>query len=818
MQRRQDKWRDAPLPDNLEVERLVLGAILANGKLYPTLGALLNPDDFGLEKHKRIYLRIQDLYERGVEIDRVTVANELMVQGQLESVDGLSYLVSLDAGMPNLPSPEAYVDILREKAQLRKIISITDDSREAAMYGDEKPAEILNRLETSLIQMADDRSRKSLLSPGDIITEAGGVNDFLNPAQHAKGLRTGFLKLDAMTGGLREGELFILAARPAMGKMQPVSSPVKTPTGWAPIGELLVGSSLASLDGEPSIVTGVFPQGEKQIYRVLFSDGRSTRCGAEHLWAVQYRHWPTGKRIVTTETIAKLLTKKRYTSRLSIPRITGRFGSDPVFPLKPWLLGYLLGNGNLTSKTTLRVSVPDATTVDRLNLELSAHNCVLKYLSRIGYRIVVSNRPQGRRWTRNSLNSILHEIGCVPKRAEEKEIPLVCFEASKDFRLELLRGLLDSDGTAENGGAITFSSTSPALAQGVCRLVRSLGGISRITERSPAFTYKGEKKQGRRAYVVSVVMDVPGDVFWLDRKKVRAVRRSKNRPRLRILSVVEDGTERAVCISVSHPSQTYITDDFVVTHNTALALNIAHHVACNATERKAVAIFSLEMSRQSLLVRMVCAAARVDQQRFRNGYLNQDERRALQSSVISMIEAPLFIDDTAGTNLMDVHSKVKRLSTEYDLGLVVVDYLQLMQGRGRFENRVQEISTISRGFKLLSKELRVPFLVLSQLSRNPETRPGDHRPMLSDLRESGSIEQDADMVAFIFREEVYRPDKESLKGIAELILAKQRNGPTGRVKLAFLNRFTKFENLAVDSGDTASPFEDGVDDQTYSDN
>jgi len=130
------------------------------------------------------------------------------------------------------------------------------------------------------------------------------------------------------------------------------------------------------------------------------------------------------------------------------------------------------------------------------------------------------------------------------------------------------------------------------------------------------------------------------------------------------------------------------------------------------------------------------------------------------------------------------------------LGLVVIDYLQLLEARGRFENRAQEIGALSRGFKLMAKELRVPFLVLSQLSRAPDTRPGDHRPILSDLRESGSIEADADLIGFLFREEIYRPDRESVKGIAELILAKQRNGPTGRVKLAFLGSYAKFENLA----------------------
>jgi replicative DNA helicase len=150
---------------------------------------------------------------------------------------------------------------------------------------------------------------------------------------------------------------------------------------------------------------------------------------------------------------------------------------------------------------------------------------------------------------------------------------------------------------------------------------------------------------------------------------------------------------------------------------------------------------------------------------------------------------------------MDIHAKVRRLKAEHGLGLVVIDYLQLMSGRGRSENRTQEVSAMSRGLKLLSKELKVPFLVLSQLNRAPETRPqGDHVPQLSDLRESGSIEQDADMVWFIFRPEYYKPDREDLRGLAEVIIAKQRNGPTGKAKMAFLRQFTRFENLAEDIG------------------
>jgi replicative DNA helicase len=233
---------------------------------------------------------------------------------------------------------------------------------------------------------------------------------------------------------------------------------------------------------------------------------------------------------------------------------------------------------------------------------------------------------------------------------------------------------------------------------------------------------------------------------------------------------------------------------------TALALNIAQHVAMKL--KQTAAVFSLEMSKESVLTRMLCSVARVDSQKFRGGYLTQEERRKLSHAVNELAEAPLYIDDTAGLHLMDMHAKLRRLQAEKGkIGLVIVDYLQLMTGRGRYENRTQEVSALSRGMKLLAKELNVPMMVLSQLSRAPETRQGDHRPQLSDLRESGSIEQDADIVGFIFREELYQRDREDLRGLAELIIGKQRNGPIGTVNLVFLHAQTKFENRAEDTGD-----------------
>jgi len=438
------------LPANVDAERFVLGSILLNQDTYFQVAGAVEPEDFSLEKHRRIFARMKDLYDRGEKIDRVTIANELMKQGQIESVDGFSYIVSLDEGLPALSNLDSYIRIVKDKATLRKLIFSAQKVIDRCLIGEEEPDEILAGAEESLLKLGESRSGERLESPATVIGKfPGGVNAFLDPSQRVSGLSTGFAKFDEMTGGLHGGELLILAARPSMGK-------------------------------------------------------------------------------------------------------------------------------------------------------------------------------------------------------------------------------------------------------------------------------------------------------------------------------------------------------------TALALNIAQHVATHPQMRKPVAVFSLEMSSASLLTRLLCSAARVDQHKFRAGYLNADERRKLQVALADLTESPLFLDDTAGVNLMDIHSKLRRMQAEHGLSLVVIDYLQLMSSRGRSENRNQEVSAISRGLKLMAKDLDVPFLVLSQLSRAAETRIGDHKPQLSDLRDSGSIEQDADLVAFIFREEVYKRDREDLRGLADLIVAKQRNGPIGNVPLRFLGQFTRFENRAED--------------------
>jgi replicative DNA helicase len=231
---------------------------------------------------------------------------------------------------------------------------------------------------------------------------------------------------------------------------------------------------------------------------------------------------------------------------------------------------------------------------------------------------------------------------------------------------------------------------------------------------------------------------------------------------------------------------------------TAFAMNIAENASIE--DQKVVGMFSLEMSREALLLRLLCSRARVDSHKMRTGSLWRDDMTKVVNAMEQLAHAPIFIDDTPGISLSEMRAKSRRLQqSQGRLDLLIVDYLQLMSGGSRrYENRTQEVSAISRGLKALAKELTVPVIALSQLSRAPESRGGDHRPQLSDLRESGSIEQDADVVAFIFREEVYKQDDPDLQGKAELIIAKQRNGPTGRVNLAFLKNSTRFESMLTD--------------------
>ncbi|HEY6270734.1 MAG TPA: replicative DNA helicase [Terriglobales bacterium] len=452
-----DYGLDRGLPASADAERAVLGAILLDNQTYPQAAEFLRAEDFSLDSHRRIYLRMMELAESGQPIDYVTLTEQLGQHKEIESVGGVAYVTSLTDGLPRVKNIEQYVRIVKDKALLRGLIHAATSAVEKAYAQDAPAAEIVDAAESAIFQIAERRIGQGFMTIPEIVrTSFGSIDKLYEQGQRITGLETHFEDFDGMTSGLQKSDLVIIAARPSMGK-------------------------------------------------------------------------------------------------------------------------------------------------------------------------------------------------------------------------------------------------------------------------------------------------------------------------------------------------------------TAFAINIAENSAVR--DKKVVGVFSLEMSRESLLLRMLCSQSMVDSHKLRTGFLGRDDYKKLVEGLALLVDAPIFIDDTPSISLSEMRAKCRRLlQAQGRLDLIIVDYLQLVAsaplgGAGRrYENRTQEVSAVSRGLKALAKELRCPVLALSQLSRAPETRTGNNRPQLSDLRESGAIEQDADVVGFIFREEIYKPDDPDLEGKAELIIAKQRNGPTGIVKLAFIKRSTRFENLAMESG------------------
>jgi replicative DNA helicase len=398
--------------------------------------------------------------------------------------------------------------------------------------------------------------------------------------------------------------------------------------------------------------------------------------------------------------------------------------------------------------------------------------------------------------TPNVLMSALRELGLWDIGSHEKFIPDLYLNASRGARLELLSGLMDTDGWVEKWGSARFCSTSERLARDVADLVRSLGGWCSVRRRRTTYTHAGVRKEGRPAFVCNIHHAERKAMFQLSAKRARALTAPRRQWRPVFVSIERVRAAAAQCIAVTHPSGLYITDDYVVTHNTAFALNIAQHVGVNL--RGTVLVLSLEMSAPQLVQRMLCSEAKVDSQAVRTGYLSASDWARLTSAAGRLSEAKIFIDDSPGLTVLEARAKARRMKAEHGLDLLVVDYLQLMRGRSNMENRQQEISEISRSLKALAKEINIPVVALSQLSRAVEARSQrDFRPQLSDLRESGALEQDSDLILFLYRQKVYKedvpPDEEN---IAEVIIGKQRNGPIGTIKVVFLPQYARFENIA----------------------
>lgn len=407
------------------------------------------------------------------------------------------------------------------------------------------------------------------------------------------------------------------------------------------------------------------------------------------------------------------------------------------------------------------------------------------------------------------------EPGDFYRGAHQKIYAAMCalFERNDPIDTVTVKNQLKESGWLEAvGGAASLArlwDVPPAVdAAHYARIVRDKAVLRRLIEKAHAITKRCYREQGRADEILDFA---EASIFEVTDKKTRQsffpisqlisanfdALDEKQRHKSLVTGVPTGFTHLDNLTSGLQKSDLIIIAARPSMGKTALALNIARNAAVDAGVP--TAIFSLEMSKEQLSLRMLCAEARIDSSRLRGGFFTKEDWDRLTDAADVLSAAPIFIDDSASLTALEVRAKARRLKMEKNLGLIIIDYLQLMQGRPGAERRDLEISDISRSLKSLAKELDVPVVALSQLNRMLEQRT-DRRPRLSDLRESGALEQDADVVAFIYRDEVYnKEDNNPHKGTAEIILAKQRNGPTGEVLLTFLNTYTRFENRAPEA-------------------
>jgi replicative DNA helicase len=381
-----------------------------------------------------------------------------------------------------------------------------------------------------------------------------------------------------------------------------------------------------------------------------------------------------------------------------------------------------------------------------------------------------------------TVTAILRSLGVLGN----KHIPKAYLRASRLQRLELLAGLLDTDGYAAKSGVVQFSVTNRVLAEGVRELVHSLGFRSSITTKP----VRGRSEATSTAYTITFTPSEP--VFKLRRKLAR--QHFDHAPRHRtVVDVRRIPSVPVRCVEVDNTEHLYLAGrSFIPTHNSTIGLDFARASAIR--HQLTTVIFSLEMSRNEITMRLLSAEARVPLHHMRAGQMTDDDWNRIARCTGEVSSAPLFIDDSPNMTMMEIRAKCRRLKQRHDLKLVVIDYLQLMSSGKRVESRQQEVAEFSRALKLLAKELEVPVVAISQLNRGPEQRQ-DKKPMLSDLRESGSIEQDADMVILLHREDAY--EKESPRaGEADFIVAKHRNGPTATITVAFQGHYSRFVDMA----------------------
>ena len=784
---------------NLNIERAVLSSILFDPAIFEDVAATLKPSDFYHPFHQNVFTVMEELWREDQPIDEEFIKEKLELKNQFDENAFLDIL----AANP-LSNTASYVKEIKEKALKRELVHLTTEIKKITVEQDLPVADVIDEVQSKLYQITTQTSSQDFKDSVEVMKET--LSHLLKMKEKGNsiliGLDTGFHELNLKTAGFNAGDLIIIAARPSMGKCLGKGTKVLMYDGTLKnVEDVQVGDLLMGDDSTPRRVLSL-ARGKEKMYWIRQNKGIDYRVNASHILSLKRSRNENGHKHgeVLNISVEEFLQKsKKFQSNYEGYKVAVEFEDKPV-EIEPCFLGLWLGDGR---SDDVRITTDDEEVV-----------CYLaEYAKRLGLKLHKyegENKTPiyaitGKKGEGNSLQKRLRDLNLLGN----KHIPHKYLANSTQKRLELLAGIIDSDGYYdESNGGYEIVQKSEILAKQIKFLCDTLGFRTSLIEKE--VEYKEEK---RKFYRVRFFGDVDKIPVKVARKKAKkwSCQRSWNQTGIKI---EEDGVDEYYGFEIDG-NRLFLLEDCTVTHNTAFSLNIAQSVL---DHNKGVVIFSLEMPAEQLMLRMISAKASIPLQRLRVGNLNDIEWNAISKLSSYYEKKKLFIDDEGSINVHQLRAKLRKLKSQHpEIELAIIDYLQLMSGSGT-KDRHLEISEISRSLKLLARELQIPIIALSQLNRSLESRI-DKRPMLSDLRESGAIEQDADVILFVYRDDVYKlkeakqkakeaaakgekvdvpPIEEKKVEEAEIIIGKQRNGPTGVVKLWFHKEYVKFAEEAAE--------------------
>jgi len=796
---------------NLAFERSILSSIVFEPSQFDDLSVTLNKDDFYLPAHQDIFQAMLTLLQKDQPIDEEFIKKELIKAKKFDE----QVLLEILSANP-ISNTRAYVDEIKDKSLKRHLLTLTTEIKRVTVEEELPSAEVVDIVEKKLYEITQDNqtsdfkdSPKMTFDTMEYIKEMKARGNSV-----LVGVDTGFKELNKMTTGFGKGDLVIVAARPAMGKCLGKGTKVVMFDGKLKnVEDVKVGDQLMGNDSTPRNVLSL-ARGREKMYWVRQNKGIDYRVNESHILSLKRsRNEGKHKHGDLLNISVKEYNKKsdKFHSNYKGYKVAVTF-KKRALPIEPYFLGLWLGDGTASS---VSIATQDKEVVNylteyakKLKLQVTkGHNNPEK----CPMYAITSGKRGISKFKDNSLQKKLRELDVL----NNKHIPHKYIQNTKKNRLALLAGLIDSDGYYDDKFHVfEIVQKDKNLARQIKYLADSLGFRVSLKAKKARIKKLNFECEVYRLRIVGHLDKIPTKIA---RKQARPLL-SKREHLHTGIKVEYDKVDNYYGFTIDG-NHLFLLEDMTVTHNTSFILNTVNHLILQG---KGVAFFSLEMPAEQLMLRLLSIQTSIPLQKLRVGDMNDDQWSSLNGAIDRMNDAKLFVDDQGSLNINQLRSKLRKLKNQHpEIEIAVIDYLQIMSGIGNQDRHLQ-VSEISRGLKMLARELEMPVVALSQLNRGLESR-NDKRPMLSDIRESGSIEQDADIILFVYRDDVYlyKEEKEREKAAkaegkeftstyvekeeedAEIIIGKQRNGPTGHVKLTFQKKLTRF----VDAPSFASAVE-----------